>query len=109
MAGKKKAKVVSTERAQAQKQVDAAKSDQEKRVARQNMKMIKFREIGTQRLNKVISALRNLGKLANRNAYGWDAATADKINTALSAETSKIRAALAATGSEKVKEAGITL
>lgn len=109
MAKSKKAKVASAERAAAQKQVDNAKSDQEKRVARQNMKMVKFREIGTQRLNKAIAALRNLGKLANRNAYGWDTPTADKINTALGLETKKIAAALAATGSEKVKEAGITL
>lgn len=76
---KAKKKALTPERVKLMNAVKDAKSDQEKRVANQQLKMLRFKEVGTKRLNRVLKALKGLENLANRGAYGWEPEQADKI------------------------------
>lgn len=78
-----KEKKVSAALAAALKKMKDAKSDQEKTAARSALKGIKFKEIGGARTQKTLSAIENLGKLANKNSYTWEDTHTSKIFTAL--------------------------
>lgn len=80
-------KGLSAARVAAMAAVDTAGSDQEKLVARQHLKSLKFKEIVVPRVNRAIAQLNGISKLANRSAYSWDDQQAEKITLALSTAT----------------------
>ncbi len=95
------APVVSAARAAAQKAVDNAKSDQEKKVARQQLKAVKFTEIAPARMARALGALGNVRKLANRAGYSWSDEQATKMITALAVEVKALETALKSNPNEK--------
>lgn len=102
--GKKKA--LSAERVTAMNAVKNAKSDQEKRVATQQLKMLRFKEIATKRVNRAIKSIKGLQNLANRGAYGWTPEQAEKILSTLDKQMRALRDKLSGT---KVEEEAFTL
>lgn len=76
--------------AEAVKLADAAKSPQEKtmaeqrlKVARDDLKALKFLEVGQPRIRRAIDVMRQLENVANRNAYKWTDEQALKATKAL--------------------------
>lgn len=76
--------------AEAQKRMDAAKSPQEKTVAesalkavRDELKALRFIEVGQPRIRSALNVLRKLENVANRNAYKWTDEQAGKAVKAL--------------------------
>lgn len=68
--GKKKVrKPPSARRVAAEQAVEAAKSDQEKAVARSALKIVRFDELATPRVRRAIKAIRAIENLANPGAY----------------------------------------
>lgn len=99
MASSKK-KQVSTARANAEKKLKAAGSDQEKRVARAELNRVKFIEIAPARMTRALSALGNVEKLANRRGFNYEELHAKKIIDALETKVKAIRDAFTSTNGE---------
>lgn len=98
-----KKKSLSPARVAAMKAVEAAKSPQEKLVASQQLKKLKFLEIVVPRVNRSLAGLRSIAKLANRSAYSWDPEQADKIVRALAKEINAVSDKLTGTKVEAEK------
>lgn len=79
VAKKKGKRPPSARRLAAQSQVDAAKSDQEKAVARSHLKIVRFDELATPRVRRALKALDTIGNLANRGAYTYTDEQAARI------------------------------
>jgi hypothetical protein len=102
MAGKARAKKeVSAARKAAMDAVKNAKSDQEKTVATQQLRLVRFKEVGSVRADKAIESLKNLSKACDRTSYAWTQEQADKLLAAINAEVKKITVGL--TSKEPVK------
>lgn len=99
---KKARKPPSAARVAAMKAVDDAKSDQEKTVARANLKLLRFKELGTKRLNRWIAGCDGLMNLSNRAAYQWTPDQAEKIVKTVRARADKIIGAF--TGQPQARE-----
>lgn len=79
-AAKKKGKrPPSARRLAAEAQVAAAKSDQEKNVARSHLKIVRFDELATPRVRRALKAISAVGNLANRGAYTYTDEQAKRI------------------------------
>lgn len=93
MAETKKArakKELSKERAAALKAVKDAGSDQEKTVAKQKLKLVRFKEVASIRADASIRALKNLEKACDTTSYAWTDEQASKIIGALEPLYSRI-------------------
>lgn len=82
-AKKKGKKPPSARRLAAQSQVEAAKSDQEKTVARAHLKIVRFDELATPRVRRALKALDTIANLANRSAYTYTDEQAKRIEAHL--------------------------
>lgn len=81
--GKKRPRVVSDVRKAAESALANAKSDQEKSLARAQVKIVRFKEIVVPRVNRALSILGQIEKMTNPNAYTWSDEEAQKILQAL--------------------------
>lgn len=82
MAESKKArakKEMSAARKAALAAVKNASSDQEKTVALSKLKMVRFREVGSVRVDAAARALDNLVNICDSSTYTWDTEQATKI------------------------------
>ena len=82
-----------------------ALTDAEKK-KREEAKATKFKELGSKRLNKALTAINALIPLANKNGYSSTADQHKKINDALSGAVKRVADAFAGT---KVSSGGIEL
>lgn len=87
-------KEVSKARAAALEAVKNAKSDQEKTVAVQQLRLLRFKEVGSVRADKAIESLKNLVKVCDRTSYAWTQEQSDKLLKALDLQMTKIREGL---------------
>lgn len=87
----RKAKVQSPTRLAAELALKNAKSDQEKAAARGHVKVVRFKELASPRVNRAIRALSNVETLANRNGYTYTEAEAGKIVAALEKKLATIK------------------
>jgi hypothetical protein len=62
---------------------DAAKSEQEKAIARSHLKSVTFEDLARQRVRRALKVLGHIENLANRAAYTWTDEQAGKILGAL--------------------------
>jgi hypothetical protein len=76
---KRQPKPMSPQRKAAEDAYANAKSDQEKTVARDNVKIIRFTDIVVPRVKRALNVLNNVERMANRNAYTWTPEQAAKI------------------------------
>jgi hypothetical protein len=93
------------------KKLEAAKSPQEKQVAesavtaaRNELKLLKFVEIGQPRIRRAIDVLRQLENVANRNAYKWTDEQALKASKALTDALRKVTDKLAGNKDAKAED-----
>lgn len=93
-AKKRGKKEMSKERAQALNSVKNARSDQEKKLAKQALKLVRFKEVGALRVGRAITALTNLEKVCDSSAYAWTPEQADKAIKAIEPRVQRIVAAL---------------
>lgn len=87
-------------RKEAEARLEAAKSDQEKAVARAQVKVLRFTDIVVPRVKGVLNGLRRVENMANRNAYTWNEDQAEKIISALQGAVAKVTAKLRGTKKE---------
>lgn len=78
----------------AELELQNAKSDQEKTVARAKVKALRFTDIVVPRVKGVINGLRRVENMANRAAYSWTDEQAEKIITALEGAVAKVTSKL---------------
>lgn len=86
MAESKKArakKELSKERQAAMNALKNASSDQEKRVANEKLKIVRFKEVASIRTDASIRALKNLERVCDTSSYSWDGEQSKKIIGAL--------------------------
>lgn len=76
-------KELSKERIAAMAKLKAASSDQEKTVARQQLHLVRFKEVASIRADAAIRALKNLEKVADTTSYAWTQEQAEKIVNAI--------------------------
>lgn len=100
-AKKRGKKEMSKERTQALNAVKNAKSEQEKKVAKQQLKFVRFKEVGALRVDRAITAMRNLEKVCDGGSYAWTNEQADKIIKTLEPISSRIVNALRNPGTSK--------
>jgi hypothetical protein len=72
-------KELSKERKIALTALKDAKSDQEKSVAKQQLKLVRFKEVASIRADAAIRALTNLEKVCDITSYSWTSDQATKI------------------------------
>jgi hypothetical protein len=106
IAKKKGKRPPSARRLAAQSQVDAAKSDQEKTVARSHLKIVRFDELATPRVRRALKALDTIANLANRSAYTYTDEQAKKIEQHL---MTRVAAVIGKFKGEKAKTEEITI
>lgn len=112
MADTKKArakKELSKERAAAMNAVKNAKSDQEKTVAAQSLKLVRFKEVASIRTDAVLRALKNLERVCDTTSYAWTSEQADKIIGAMQPIASRIVDGLRKPGAKKEKREKFSL
>lgn len=80
----------SGKRAAAIAAVNAAKSDQEKAVARSHLKSVAFEELARARVRRVLKLLSGIENLANRAAYTWTDEQAGKIVSAINEKVKSV-------------------
>jgi hypothetical protein len=83
-------KELSKERAAAMNAVKNAKSDQEKKVAAQALKLVRFKEVASIRTDAALRALKNLERVCDITSYAWTSDQADKIIGAMQPITTRI-------------------
>lgn len=79
----------------------AAASDQEKTVAKQNLKLVRFKEVASIRTDAALRTLKNLESACDTTAYAWTEEQADKILAALQPVYGRIVEALRKPGAKK--------
>lgn len=72
-------KEISKDRAAALAAVKNAKSDQERTVAKQKLKLVRFKEVASTRTDALLRALKNLENACDTTAYSWTDDQAAKI------------------------------
>lgn len=76
-------KELSKERAAAMNAVKNAKSEQEKRVASQALKLVRFKEVASIRTDAALRALKNLERVCDTTSYAWTEDQSTKILNAM--------------------------
>ncbi len=97
MADTKKArakKALSKERTAALAAMKAASSDQEKTVAKQALKLVRFKEVASVRADASIRALKNLENACDSTSYAWTQDQAVKLLAAIEPLIGRIKTAL---------------
>lgn len=112
MAESKKArakKELSKERKAAMAALKAASSDQEKTVATQQLRLVRFKEVASIRADAAIRALKNLEKVCDTSSYSWTQDQSKKITDALAGPYNRIVEGLTKPGSKKAAKEKFTL
>lgn len=86
-----------------------AKSDQEKTVAKQQLHLVRFKEVASIRADAAIRALKNLEKVCDTTSYSWTQDQADKILNAISPIMTRIDNGLRKPGAKTAKREKFTL
>jgi hypothetical protein len=94
-------KALSKERAAALAAMKTASSDQEKTVAKQALKLVRFKEVASVRADASIRALKNLENACDSTAYAWTQDQAVKLLAAIEPLIGRIKTALNTPGSKK--------
>jgi hypothetical protein len=102
-------KELSTERKAAMNALKNASSDQEKTVAKQKLKLVRFKEVASIRTDASIRALKNLENVCDTTAYAWTDEQATKIINALKPIYDRIVAGLQKPGAKTVKKEKFSL
>jgi hypothetical protein len=102
-------KELSKERAAAMAAMKNAKSDQEKTVAAQSLKLVRFKEVASIRTDAAIRALKNLERVADTTSYAWTEDQAGKILNAMRPIFTRIVDGLTKPGAKKEKREKFTL
>lgn len=76
-------KELSKERSAAMAAMKNAKSDQEKRLASQALKLVRFKEVASIRTDAALRALKNLERVCDTTSYAWTEDQATKILNAM--------------------------
>lgn len=85
-----KKKPPSARRTGAMAAVEAAKSEQEKKVALAHLKIVRFEELIVPRVRRAVKALDVIGNLANRGAYTWTDEQSAKVVSAINAAAKRL-------------------
>lgn len=104
MADVKKArakKELSAARKAAMAAMKNASSDQEKAVAKQQLKLVRFKEVGSVRADAAIRALKNLENACDSTSYAWTEDQAKKVIDAIAPIVVRISDALKKPGARK--------
>lgn len=112
MADVKKArakKELSKERKAAMDALKNANSDQQKTVAKQALKLVRFKEVGSIRADAAIRALKNLEKVADTTSYAWTDEQAQKIIFAIEPVFKRILVALTKPGAKTAQREKFSL
>lgn len=112
MAESKKArakKELSKERQAAMTKLKNASSDQEKTVARQQLHLVRFKEVASIRADASIRALKNLEKVCDTTSYAWTQDQAEKLINAIGPIWSRIVDGLKKPGAKTAKREKFTL
>jgi hypothetical protein len=112
MADDKKArakKELSKARVAAMNALKNAKSDQEKTVAKQQLHLVRFKEVASIRADAAIRALKNLERVCDTTSYGWTQDQAEKIIGALDPIFGRIVSGLRKPGAKTAKREKFTL
>lgn len=102
-------KELSAARKAAMAAVSNAKSDQEKSVAKQKLKFVRFQEVASIRTDAGIRALKNLENVCDTTAYAWTDEQAAKIIGAIKPLYDRIVAGLNKPGAKAVKREKFSL
>lgn len=86
-----------------------AKSDQEKTVAKQQLHLVRFKEVASIRADAAIRSLKNLEKVCDTTSYGWTQDQAEKIINAIQPIVSRIVDGLKKPGAKTAKREKFTL
>lgn len=105
MPPKKKTPTKSAARVSAELALQRA-SEQEKSIARQALKSIKFKELARARVRRALKVLDGIEKLASRAAYSWTEQEAEKV---LSALTARMNSVINRFAGQKTKDAEFDL
>lgn len=98
---KRAPKELSKERKAAMKAVTDAKSDQEKMVARQALKLVRFKEVASVRADAAIRALKNLENACDSTSYAWTQDQSAKLIAAIEPLVGRIKTALNSPNAKK--------
>lgn len=112
MANDKKArakKELSKERVAAMNALKNASSDQEKTVAKQKLKLVRFKEVASIRTDASIRALKNLERACDTTSYAWTDDQASKIIGAIEPLYSRIVTSLRKPGAKTAQREKFTL
>ena len=112
MAESKKArakKELSKERQAAMLKLKNAGSDQEKTVARQQLHLVRFKEVASIRADASIRALKNLEKVCDTTSYAWTQEQAEKILSAILPVVHRITDGLKKPGAKTAKREKFSL
>lgn len=102
-------KELSAARKSAMETLKNAKSDQEKTVAKQALKLVRFKEVASIRTDAVIRALKNLENACDSTSYAWTPDQAAKILGAVTPIYSRIADALKDPSTKVVKKEKFSL
>lgn len=102
-------KELSKARVAAMNALKNAKSDQEKTVAKQQLHLVRFKEVASIRADAAIRALKNLEKVCDTTSYGWTQDQADKILSAINPIVKRIDDGLRKPGAKTAKREKFTL
>lgn len=102
-------KEMSPARKAAMAAVTNAKSDQEKAVAKQKLKFVRFQEVASIRADASIRALKNLESACDTTAYAWTDEQAAKIIGAIKPLFDRIVTSLQKPGAKQAKREKFTL
>lgn len=102
-------KELSAERKAAMNALKNASSDQEKIVAKQKLKLVRFKEVASIRADASIRALKNLENACDTTAYAWTDEQAQKIIGALKPIFERIVTGLQKPGAKTVKREKFSL
>jgi hypothetical protein len=102
-------KELSKERQAAMRALKDAGSDQEKTVAKQKLKLVRFKEVASIRTDASIRALKNLEKACDTTSYAWTDEQASKIIGAIEPLYSRIRDSLRKPGAKTAQREKFSL
>lgn len=98
---KKPRKPPNAKRQAAENALANAKSDQEKALARSQVKLVRFEDLARARVRRALKVLSGIENLANRAAYSWTDEQASKIVTTLNDKVKAVTMKFAGTAAKK--------
>lgn len=102
-------KELSKARIAAMKALKDAKSDQEKTVAKQQLHLVRFKEVASIRTDATIRALKNLEKVCDTTSYAWTQDQAGKILANILPTVKRIEEGLTKPGAKTAKREKFSL